>query len=386
MKNLSLNELEHIEYKVIFDYFDCPLSFICDINNINYLFYYISDDTFFVTQLSKKIVNILDRDKNLGRLYRYLYKHRLLSVLEIDFDRGKTKYTSAEERDDLLKYLPKLNNQVNFDYKNNKPISATDSISKLLDFPLESSDLTVSITDSENSNAYSVKTIKKIIDIIENSFNGILQGENNELLNNTLQLTPFKVGCFELNFQVQSTGIDDSKIDFQQIFEMLYNITAVSERTNIASIRNDVNKAIFKNLKNAYDLVKSESLSLVISNSNKVSVPLRRSDIVENNIKHFDDELDSMSKLTKNKKNIYFEKSKFVTGSIIYNSVKFEHKGETIRARFCKDLFSKIRQNENALNLNKSVNIRAILETEIDSNNDLMNQKYEIVSFNYNDD
>ena len=43
MKLPSYKELVNMEYKLIFDYYDQPLSFVAKIGSIDYLFYYISN-------------------------------------------------------------------------------------------------------------------------------------------------------------------------------------------------------------------------------------------------------------------------------------------------------------------------------------------------------
>lgn len=68
IKHLTYDDLSNLQYRLIFDYYDQPLSFIAQIKSSNYLFYFISDKEWFITEVNQDIIDRLNHLKNLTPL------------------------------------------------------------------------------------------------------------------------------------------------------------------------------------------------------------------------------------------------------------------------------------------------------------------------------
>ena len=86
MGKLSYNNLLNLDYKYIFDYYDRPLSFIGFLNSKNYLFHYIDEDVFFVTELTLKLANKLSRSKNLTKFYSDILDFGLIKIIHFNHE------------------------------------------------------------------------------------------------------------------------------------------------------------------------------------------------------------------------------------------------------------------------------------------------------------
>lgn len=124
MDKLSYSDLCKMEYKLIFDYYDQPLSFIAEVKSKNYLFYFISDEKWFITLVDNDVANKLNEVRDLKPLYEYLYPKNKIYVVTFDFDNKTVKLVPISKDKDAETYLPPLNDPITFDYE--REIAITD--------------------------------------------------------------------------------------------------------------------------------------------------------------------------------------------------------------------------------------------------------------------
>lgn len=128
----TYEELVNMEYKLIFDYYDKPLSFIAEVACKNYLFFFISDDQWFITLVDQDVANKLNDYKDLKSLYKYLYKHNKVELLIFDFDNNTVSYTAAKDFGKYKFYLPDVSDKIYFDYEHEVMITARTDLRELL--------------------------------------------------------------------------------------------------------------------------------------------------------------------------------------------------------------------------------------------------------------
>lgn len=128
----TYEELINMEYKLIFDYYDKPLSFIAEVAGKNYLFFFISDDQWFITLVDQDVANKLNDYKDLKPLYKYLYKHNKVELLIFDFDNNTVSYTAAKDFGKYKFYLPKISDKIDFDYEREVEITTETDLRKFL--------------------------------------------------------------------------------------------------------------------------------------------------------------------------------------------------------------------------------------------------------------
>lgn len=128
----TYKELVNMKYKLIFDYYDKPLSFIAEVADKNYLFFFISDDKWFITLVDQDVADKLNDYKDLKPLYNYLYKHNKIELLIFDFDNNAISYTAAKDFGKYKFYLPKVSDKIGFDYEHEVKITTETDLRKFL--------------------------------------------------------------------------------------------------------------------------------------------------------------------------------------------------------------------------------------------------------------
>ena len=128
----TYEELVNMKYKLIFDYYDKPLSFIAEVAGKNYLFFFISDDQWFITLVDQDVANKLNEYKDLKPLYKYLYKHNKVELLTFDFDNSAASYTAAKDFGKYKFYLPDVSDKIYFDYEHEVMITARTDLREFL--------------------------------------------------------------------------------------------------------------------------------------------------------------------------------------------------------------------------------------------------------------
>lgn len=138
MKLPSYEELVNIEYKLIFDYYDQPLSFVAKVGSADYLLYFISNDKYFLTKIDADVATKLNDFKNLTKLYKYLKQSDKIKVVTFDFTNKKLKYIPLSSFSNAEKHLPKTGDDIDFDFQNEIEINSNTNLLKYIDLPIES--------------------------------------------------------------------------------------------------------------------------------------------------------------------------------------------------------------------------------------------------------
>lgn len=116
MKYLSLNDISEINYKYIFDYYDRPLSFIGNIKNQVYFFYFLSDERFLTAELSESDVMYLSDNKDITDFVNRLLYLDKLGLIDIDFSTENLVYRSINFRELRMLDFPEISNEIKYDY------------------------------------------------------------------------------------------------------------------------------------------------------------------------------------------------------------------------------------------------------------------------------
>lgn len=112
---LTYGELTNLEYRVIFDYYDCPLSFIAYINSRNYLFYLLDDENYFIAELIRKDVELLSIHKDLTVFFNQLVKEDRMELITFDYKNETVTWTDLLNRE-ACAYFPKGSNIIETDF------------------------------------------------------------------------------------------------------------------------------------------------------------------------------------------------------------------------------------------------------------------------------
>lgn len=123
MTRPTYDELVKMRYKLIFDYYDQPLSFIAEVAGKNYLFYFISTNKWFITLVDNDIMDKLNAYRDLKPLYKYLYQYNKVELVTFDFDKHSVTYTKAKDFGKYVFYLPKVDDTITFDYEHEVEIT-----------------------------------------------------------------------------------------------------------------------------------------------------------------------------------------------------------------------------------------------------------------------
>lgn len=388
MSKLNFENLINLEYKYIFDYFDMPLSFIGKINNKNYLFYYIDETTFFIVELTFSLTKELSKYKNLTYFFSEVIEEDDLKIVSLDYNNEAITYlTSDNLKEDLSYYLPKSGSIIDYDYYENKEIESDYDLTSKLEFPIESKDITIRITDTDNSSIYKVSTIEKITKFISKSFETI---KSNTISKEELFLEPYAPGSFKIKFLVRQNEID--LFDWEEVsFSSLLNIVmelnySGKESLNLDIVKDEKNIELIEYTNDIYNELKNEQISLQfykkeVGNNNYLT-KLSPNPITDNNMSVFTEAIDKY-KATNTEVTIENIHTKFVTGSVIYNQATILVNQERIRVKFDKDLFKKIKEGEIRLILDNQLEVNLKIETEKDSNGEVISKKHTIMRYRY---
>lgn len=387
MNKLSFKELMNIEYKYIFEYFDSPLSFIATSKRRNYLFYYIDDTSFFIAELIKNDISTLNETKNLKEFMKYLADLDKIKVVTFDFTSDQVSYLSLDEVTfDFENYFPTSDKIVDYDYNLEQDIPFNYDYADELDFPLETEDITVRISDNSNSQVYSFDVVESVMRYVKKSFDAVKIAAQN-LNTQNLLMSPYTEGSFKVNFLIsEDDNLLESKIDFSPILNAIDEVTVDNRELSLDLIDEELGIELVENINELYSVVKQEGVSIGFYENKESSVELAKiytNNILENNLSVFTDKISEKNSLTTTQTEIVVPNSRFITGSLIYNSVMIEIEGITERAKFETKLFKRIKDKTQHLNLNQSITLDLTVETSIDSQGNIVKKKNIINNFRY---
>lgn len=388
MGKLSYNNLLNLDYKYIFDYYDRPLSFIGFLNSKNYLFHYIDEDVFFVTELTLKLANKLSRSKNLTKFYSDILDFGLIKIIHFNHEAKRAEYIKIDDADfDVLQFLPKSNNIIDYDYYEKVDISQNYNLADRLNFPFETRDLTVRVLDQRNSSTFRLSTIEKITSYIRDSFNIL---KENVQTTEDIFVKPYTVGSFKMNFVISSElSLFEEKISFSPVLDILQELNLEGNRhLDLDIINEEENVKLIESISRVYEELKNENVSMEFyrsksNSSNDFLTKLSPTPIVNNNIDVLMKEIDQQNKLKLKTEFQKVEISRFVTGSLLYNTATIAYENRNQKIRFEKDLFKKIKNGTVSLNLDKQVSVELKIESSLNSIGEMISKKYIVQTFQY---
>lgn len=389
-----------MEYKLIFDYYDQPLSFIAKIKNKDYLFYYISDNEYFITIVDSEVAVKLNEMKNLTHLYKYLLKKNKVEVVSFDFDNEKVTFIPFKEFKNAENYLPISERNITFDFENEIKIDSNTDLLQYLDISdnhkfYDFSDLMVRIFNPSNSHAYPSYIVQQIIANVSEYFN--IVKEKNKFFNDTddLYIRAFQKGSFQIDFEIQDPDLREKT--YNSISEIINKVNKSYKAPDIQYLNEDSNRRMFINTKKMYDtILKKNNVTIEFKqNSNKQKpkkVSIKAGPIVSQNIELYNKQLTQVvEKQDENSKvkHVTFKNASFRSVSINRNSLTFinnddlNDNNKSISAEFDPELFKKIKNdpdNKYKLTLRKPVT----LEINIEKNEN--KEKNIITAYFYNDE
>ena len=390
MNRLSFKEVMDAEYKFIFEYFDSPLSFISVSKKRNYFFYYINDDSFFVSELKKKDFEILNETKNLKKFMDYLVNLDKVNIINFNFDNDEVQYLTLEQADfEVEKFLPKTNKIIDYDYNLEIEIPYDYDYSRYLEFPLEVEDITLRVYDNVNSHSYNFDIIDSAMKYVKKSFDSIKQAAitADNIINQNLMVSPFTTGSFKLNFLISDNdSLLADKIDFFPILNVIDEVTVSNRELNLELIDEELGIELIQNIDELYSIVKHEGVSIAFygnENLDSELVKIAPNSLIDNNLDVFKEKISERNQLIVTHTELDVPNSRFISGSVIYNSVKIDIDETTQIAKFESGLFRRIKDGTQHLTLDKKITLKITIETSRDINNNLVKEVFIINSFNY---
>lgn len=398
MKLPSYKELVNMEYKLIFDYYDQPLSFVAKIGSIDYLFYYISNEEYFLTQIDIDVAKKLNDLKNLTKLYEYLKQKQKIQIVTFDFKNKKVKFIPLSSFKNAQEYLPKSGENITFDYQNEIKINSNTNLLKYIDISSSLSSLAVRLINSNNSHSLSANVIKNTIDYVINIYNAGI-ASCRKLFNNSddVFISSFSPGSFIINFEFSDSDINDKTFD--SLYRVASKINDVNSPADPKLFLEETNKQIFTDTKDLYEKVlKKSNVNIEFyKNTQKDNknhkIKISPNKFVSENIKNYSNELKKIDEKVKEEnievktKKISIKNAHFISGNIRNNTLKFESIDEGQKdAKFEPSLFKKIKNStdkELRLSYEVPVNLDVTVETTYNKETNESKEKNIITNYNY---
>ena len=135
IKRLKYEELNQLDIRYVFDYWDFPLSFIGILDNTVYLFYYIDDNSYFYANLNKTDIEHFAQTRELrGLLLRLMAEDRLW-VININSYEGTVECIGeVEELHHYRHYIPTNGVEEQYNYVTKQKIGRDEDFKDLLEF------------------------------------------------------------------------------------------------------------------------------------------------------------------------------------------------------------------------------------------------------------
>lgn len=389
MYKLSFKQLTDIDIKLIFDFYDIPLSFIGYSQERNYYFHYINDNDFFISELSSEDIIILNEVKDVKLFFEHLLESDKIKIVKFNYELENLEYENLIDYEfDYENYTPKLNKIINYDYNSDVEINRDTDFNDFLEFPLESTKLSLRIINQFNDHILPFDIIKKAMDYVASSFAAFkIKNEGNRFFDQELMVSAFEQGSFKINFAIQSSQFDSDQTGFSPMINIIDQISKVTDDIDYDFVLNDTGEELVNSFKKFYDMIKEENLGIEFYNINseiphKVAT-VRPSQSIDINLEKLNKKISDKNMERIEKISMDVPNSKFVTGSILQNVCKILIEGDKKKAKFEKSLFDKIKKNGKPLDLNKSVNLSLILEKHFDSSDNLIKEQFIINNFDY---
>lgn len=395
MINLNYSDLVNMEYKLIFDYYDQPLSFIAKIKNKDYLFYYISDNEYFITLVDSKVAVKLNKIKNLTYLYKYLLEKNKVEVVSFDFDKEEVTFTPFKKFKNAENYLPISERNITFDFENEIKIDSSTNLLEYLDISdsYKFSDFIVRIFNPSNSHAYPSDIVQKLIEHVTEYFNIVKEKEKFFNDADVLFIRAFQKGSFQIDFEIQDPDLREKT--YNSISEVINKVNETDKAPDTKYLKKDSNKKMFINTKKMYDTILTKHNVTIefkqsLSKRKPKKVSIKAAPLVSRNIEIYNKQLiQAVEKQDENSKvkQVTFANASFRSVSVNRNSLTFINNDDlnnnkSISAEFDPKLFKKIKNdpdNKYKLTLRKPVTLKINIEKDEDK------EKNIITDYFYND-
>ena len=399
MFKINYNQIVNMEYKMIFEYFDKPLSFISEVTNRNYFFHFLDDSTYFISELHKKDIEFLNDSKDLFVFINYLLDNDELFVLKLDND--SVEYFPTNDYQVLNDFHLEtfiLNEEYNldYDYKNKVTINRDTDLFSYLDFPLEDESITIRIVNNENedSDEFSYNIIEKTLGTINAAFEKI-----KEQLNNTsakLLVSAPQRGSFKINFKIPDTTdlFNDDDLSFFPIINIINEINVEHRDPDFDILNKEIYSDLTKQTESLYNAIVDEDVRLNIvsydaaNNSENCNstllASLSPSVVAKANLTTFKNKLEEINTLEIVREHLHMDNAELVSASKLRNTgvLKLSN-NESIRIKFDADLFSRMKDDEVELNLTTLRSVDILKEYSTNAEQEISNVNYTITNVIY---
>lgn len=399
MNDLKYDDFEKVEFKLIFDYYDQPLSFIAKIKSNDYLFYYISKSEYFISLVTYEVAKELNEYKDLSKLYKNLEKRKEINVVSFDFEKKSASIIPLDERQDLKEHLPREEDKISYDFKNEMDVRESTNLVKYLDIPNENdASFCVRLFNKSGSHSYPTEIIAGIFTYVTNCYNVICDAvkkvsDNLFSTSNGLYVSPFQKGSFKINFEIYDPELREKL--YQSISQTINKVNNVSGTPDFDFLEEEANKEIFINTEDMYNnIIVKKNIGFELSNNindGKENVNIQANQFVSDNFKTYSNYLTNLSKKRENKclKTRTVDTAYFTSASINRNMLTFidlNEKDKKQKAEFDSKLFKKIKYNSDRgyrLILKQPVMLNIREETKKSKNDSETEIKNVITSYQY---
>lgn len=389
MNRLDYSEIVNINYQFIFDYYDRPLSFIATFGDSNYFFYFIDDNTFFISDLSKRQVENLSDFKNLRIFFQRLIEDECLEIVHFDFGTKKVLYDNFNKAiEKYSQFIPTKDSFIEYDYEREIEISNDFRFEKHLFFPLETNQLNLRLKDIRNSSSYKAMTIINILEPIENAYQ-ILKEKAERVhgfIDQEMMLEPFAKGSFRVKISIgQSNQLFENDLSFKPFLNLVNELSSQGGRElNVDLIQNELDIKLFENVEKVYSELDSEDLNLDFedgSSGDKTIVTLQKNQIVENNIQVIKDKIKRLKGKTVQTE-IFSIDGEILNANVKNNAFGINTQHGYVYGKFSNELLRMLRDKSRMFyKYPASITAELQKDTEYDSEGNLIKEKFTLLDF-----
>lgn len=395
MFKINYNQIVNMEYKVIFEYFDKPLSFISEVENRNYFFHFLDDSIYFIAELHKQDINYLNDVKDVFSFINHLLDNEDLFILEINDSSVEYHYINDYQISNeftLETFVLDEEFPLEYDYKNKTPILNETNLFNYLEFPLENESITVRIINNENENIdeFNFNIIDKTLSTINTSFNKMKKRFNNS--DAKLVVSAPQRGSFKIDFKIpESTNLlDENDLNFFPIINIMNEINVDDRDPDFSILRDEIYSDLTKQTDNLYNAIVDENVSVNIISYNHaentdstVLASISPNVTIKSNLTSFKNKLEEINTLEPIVEHMYVENAQLLSASKLRNiGILKLHNNEKIKVKFDSDLFRRMKEDEVELNLT-TLNADITKEYTINSEQEISGLSYTITNIAY---
>lgn len=387
-------KMDNIEYLFIFDYYDSPLSFITKKINGNYYFlYFIDFGTYFSKPLSIKDIILLFSNIPTKDILNVFLKDSNSKIIEQESNGDGLFLKSIKEYElernlIITDYFPSDDSKFESDFvSGHKFPHLTDNYEKYFPDLFKNKNLTIKLIDNNNSHSSDPDIIVSTIELIKTFIKGHKEYLKDSLTypNEVLQIKSFSPGSFNINFELsqpEETTLfefhDEQTFDeFILFFDSLGDVSPEEVYENYIF----ENKDIVKATEDFYKNVKKSQVKIELINSKKTKFStLTYSDKIDEYFEEFAS-LATKNEVAKTIEEEFNFKGTVASASKRRNHITIELIDSVINAKFTRELFSEIKNQEKIVSISKEMGGKYKKTISLDNNNNEVGVKYEIFEY-----